>query len=150
MNRLDEYGYAGLYKALKHKYKYALSTNLPCVSRNSQFLVLLCIFPELISLQESCGSRFRLISRLFGCLKCLLLLIVRHIPEIRNDHPSLVVKVAKSFCKNTEYCSAISLSFTNISGGAAPILASVIGVSPKTWRISASADARSTPYGSSA
>ena len=41
------------------------------------------------------------------------------------------------------------LSFTNISGGAAPILASVIGVSPKTWRISASADARSTPYGSS-
>ena len=42
------------------------------------------------------------------------------------------------------------LSFTNISGGAAPILASVIGVSPKTWRISASADTRSTPYGSSA
>ena len=75
MNRLDEYGYAGLYKALKHKYKYALSTNLPCVSRHSQFLALLCIFPELISLQESCGSRFRLISRLFGCLKCLLLLI---------------------------------------------------------------------------
>ena len=35
------------------------------------------------------------------------------------------------------------LSFINISGGAAPILASVIGVSPKTWRISASADARS-------
>ena len=68
MNRLDEYGYAGLYKALKHKYKYALSTNLPCVSRHSQFLALLCIFPELISLQESCGSRFRLISRLFGCL----------------------------------------------------------------------------------
>ena len=101
MNRLHEYGYAGLYKALKHKYKYALSTNLPCVSRHSQFLALLCIFPELISLQESCGSRFRLISRLFGCLKCLLLLIVRHIPEIRNDHPSLVVKVAKSFCKNT-------------------------------------------------
>ena len=33
MNRLEEYGYAGLYKALKHKYKYALSTNLPCVSR---------------------------------------------------------------------------------------------------------------------
>ena len=32
-------------------------------------------------------------------------------------------------------------------GGAAPILASVIGVSPKTWRISASADARSTPSG---
>ena len=107
MNRLDEYGYAGLYKALKHKYKYALSTNLPCVSRHSQFLALLCIFPELISLQESCGSRFRLISRLFGCFKCLLLLIVRHIPEIRNDHPSLVVEVAKSFCKNTEYCSAI-------------------------------------------
>ena len=44
----------------------------------------------------------------------------------------------------------LPLSFTNISGGAAPILASVIGVSPKTWRISASADARSTPYGSSA
>ena len=107
MNRLDEYGYAGLYKALKHKYKYALSTNLPCVSRHSQFLALLCIFPELISLQESCGSRFRLISRLFGCLRCLLLLTVRHIPEIRNDHPSLVVKVAKSFCKNTKYCSAI-------------------------------------------
>ena len=107
MNRLDEYGYAVLYKALKHKYKYALSTNLPCVSRHSQFLALLCIFPELISLQESCGSRFRLISRLFGCLKCLLFLIVRHIPEIRNDHPSLVVKVAKSFCKNTKYCSAI-------------------------------------------
>ena len=39
-----------------------------------------------------------------------------------------------------------SLSFTNISGGAAPILASVIGVSPKTWRISASADARSLIY----
>ena len=108
MNRLDEYGYAGLYKALKHKYKYALSTNLPCISRHSQFLALLGIFPELISLQESCGSRFRLISRLFGCLKCLLLLIVRHIPEIRNDHPSLVVKVAKSFCKNTKYCSAKS------------------------------------------
>ena len=107
MNRLDEYGYAGLYKALKHTYKYALSTNLPCVSRHSQFVALLCIFPELISLQESCGSRFRLISRLFGCLKCLLLLIVRHIPEIRNDHPSLVVKVTKSFCKNTKYCSAI-------------------------------------------
>ena len=87
MNRLDEYGYAGLYKALKHKYEYALSTNLPCVSRHSQFLALLCIFPELIYLQESCGSRFRLSSRLFGCLKCLLLLIVRHIPLIRNDHP---------------------------------------------------------------
>ena len=86
---------------------YALSTNLPCVSRHSQFLALLCIFPELISLQESCGSRFRLICRLFGCLKCLLLLI-RHIPEIRNDHPSLVVKVSKSFCKNTECCSAKS------------------------------------------
>ena len=85
MNRLDEHGYAGLYKALKHKYNYALSTNLPCVSRHSQFLALLCIFPELISLQESCGSRFCLISRLLGCLKCLLLLIVRHIPEIRND-----------------------------------------------------------------
>ena len=53
MNKLEEYGYAGLYKALKHKYKYALSTNLPCVSRRSQFLALLCIFPELISLQES-------------------------------------------------------------------------------------------------
>ena len=108
MNRLEEYGYAGLYKALKHKYKYALSTNLPCVSCHSKFLALLCIFPELISLQESCGSRFGLISRLFGCLKCLLLLIVRHILEIINDHPSLVVKVAKSFCKNTKYCSAKS------------------------------------------
>ena len=110
MNRLEEYGYAGLFKALKHKYKYALSTNLPCVSRHSQFLALLCIFPELISLQESCGRRFRLrlSSRLFGCLKCLLLLIVLHILEIRNDHPSLVVKVAKSFCKNTKYCGAKS------------------------------------------
>ena len=86
MNRLEEYGYAGLYKALKHKYKYALSTNLPCVSRHSQFLALLYIFPELISLQESCRSRFRLISRLFGCLKFLLLLIVRHIFEISDDH----------------------------------------------------------------
>ena len=38
-------------------------------------------------------------------------------------------------------CGAVTLSFTNISGGAAPILASVIGVFPKTWRISASADA---------
>ena len=102
MNRLEEYGYAGFYKALKHKYKYALSTNLPCVSRRSQFLALLCIFPELISLQESCRSRFRLSSRLFGCLKCLLLLIFRHILEIINDHPSMVVKVAKSFCKNTK------------------------------------------------
>ena len=108
MNRLEEYGYAGLYKALKHKYEYALSTNLPCVSRRSQFLALLCIFPELISLQESCRSRFRLSSRLFGCLKCLLRLIVRHILEIINDHPSLVVKVAKSFCKNTKYCRAKS------------------------------------------
>ena len=103
MNRLEEYGYAGLYKALKHKYKYALSTNLPCVSRRSQFLALLWR-----SLQESCRSRFRLSSRLFGCLKCLLLLIFRHILEIINDHPSLVVKVAKSFCKNTKYCSAKS------------------------------------------
>ena len=108
MNRLEEYGHAGLYKALKHKYKYALSTNLPCVSRLSQFLALLCIFPELISLQESCRSRFRLSSHLFGCLKCLLLLIFCHILEIINDHPSLVVKVAKSFCKNTKYCSAKS------------------------------------------
>ena len=99
MNRLEEYGYASLYKALKHKYEYALSTNLPCVSRRSQFLALLCIFSELISLQESCRSRFRLSSRLFGCLKCLLLLIFRHTLEIINDHPSLVVKVAKSFCK---------------------------------------------------
>ena len=85
MNRLKEYGYAGLYKALN-----ALSTDLPCVSRCSQFLALLCIFPELISLQESCGSRFRLISRLFGYLKCSLLLIVRHILEIRSDHALLV------------------------------------------------------------
>ena len=108
MNRLEEYGYTGLYKALKHKNKFALSTNLPCVSRRSQFLALLCIFPELISLQESCRSRFRLSSRLFGCLKCLLLLRVRHIPEIRNDHPSLVVKVAKSFRKNKKYCRAKS------------------------------------------
>ena len=106
MKRLEEYGYAGLYKALKHKYKYALSTNLTCVSRRSQFLALLCIFPELISLQESCRSRFRLSSRLFGCLKCLLLLIFRLILEITNDHPSLVVKVAKSFCKNSKYCRA--------------------------------------------
>ena len=87
MNRLEEYGYAGLYKALKHNYKYALSTNLPCVSRRSQFLALLCIFPELISLQESYRSRFRLSSCLFGCLKCLLLLIVRHIFQISDDHP---------------------------------------------------------------
>ena len=101
MNRLEEYSYAGFNKALKHKYKYALSTNLPCVSRHSQF-------PESISLQESCRSCFRLSSRLFGCLKCLLLLIVRHILEIINDHPLLVVKVAKSFCKNTKYCSAKS------------------------------------------
>ena len=79
-----------------------LSTNLHCVSRNSQILALFCIFPELIALQESCGSRFRLSCGLFGCLKCLLLLTVRYIPEIRNDHPSLVVKVAKSFCKNTK------------------------------------------------
>ena len=106
MNRLEEYDYASLYKALKHKYKYALSTNLPCVSRHSQFLALLCVFPELTSLQEPCCNRFRLSSRLFGCLKCLLLLIVRHILEIINDHPSWVVKVAKSFCKNTKYCSA--------------------------------------------
>ena len=89
-------------------YKYALSTNLPCVSRRSQFLALLFIFPELISLQESCRSRFRLSSRLFGCLKCLLLLIFRHILQIINDHPSLVVKVAKTFCKNTKYCRAKS------------------------------------------
>ena len=109
MNRLEEYGYAGLYKALKHKYKYALSTNLPCVSRHSQFLELLCIFPELICLQESCRSRFCISSRLFGCLKCLLLLIVRHILEIINDHPSLVVKVAKSFCKNRQSTTACGL-----------------------------------------
>ena len=108
MNRLEEYGYAGHYKALKHKYKYALSTNLPCVSRRSQLLALLCIFPELVSLQESYRSRFRLSSRLFGCLKCLLLLIFRHILEIINDNPSLVVKVAKSFCKDTKYCRAKS------------------------------------------
>ena len=117
MNRLEEYGYAGLYKTLKHKYKYALSTNLPGVSRHSQFLALLCIFPELISLQESCRSRFRLssrLSRLFGCLKCLLLLIVRHIFEIINDHPSLVVKVAKSFCKNTKYCFDIVVQKANL------------------------------------
>ena len=106
MNRLEEYGNAGPHKASKHKYKYALSTNLPCVSHRSQFLAILCIFPELISLQESCRSRFRLSSCLFGCLKCLLLLIFRHTLEIINDHPSLVVKVAKSFCKNTKYCSA--------------------------------------------
>ena len=90
MNRLEDSGYARLYKALKHKYKYALSTNLPGVSRHSQFLALLCIFPDLISLQGSCGSHFRLSSRLFGCLKCSLLLIVRHILEIRNGHPSFV------------------------------------------------------------
>ena len=115
MNRLEEYGYADLYKALKHKYKYALSTNLPCASRHSQFLALLCIFPELISLQESCGSRFHPISHLFRCLnKCLLLVIVRHIPEIRNDHPSLVVKVAKSFRKITKYyIVVVSLSSGN-------------------------------------
>ena len=89
-------------------YKYALSTNLPCVSHRSQFFALLCIFQQLISLQESCRSRFRLSSRLFGCLKCLLLLIFRHTLEIINDHPSLVVKVAKSFCKNTKYCRAKS------------------------------------------
>ena len=53
MNRQDEYGYDSPYKALKHEYKYALSTNLPCVSRHSQLLALLCIFPELISLQSS-------------------------------------------------------------------------------------------------
>ena len=108
MNRLEDYGYAGLYKALKHKYRYVLSTNLPCVSRHSQFLALLCIFPELIFLQESCRSCSRPSSRLFGCLKCLLLLIFRHILEIINDHPSLVVKFAKSFCKNTIYCKAKS------------------------------------------
>ena len=83
---------------------YALSTNLLCVSRHSQFLVLLCIFPELISLQESCRNRFRLSSRLFGCLKCLLILIVRHIREIRNDHRSLV-----SHCGHT----ARTLDFAN-------------------------------------
>ena len=38
---------------LKHKYKYALSTNLPCASRHRQLLALLCIFSELISLQSS-------------------------------------------------------------------------------------------------
>ena len=64
MNRLDEYGYAGHYKALKHKYKYALSTNLPCVSRHSQLLALLCIFPELISLQSSSAVSASLCHRL--------------------------------------------------------------------------------------
>ena len=109
MNRLEVYGYTGLYRALKHKYiKHVLSTNLPCVSRHIQILALLCIFPELISLQESCRSCFRLSSRLFRCIKCLLLLIVCHIFEIRNDHPSLVAKVAKCFGKNTKYCSAKS------------------------------------------
>ena len=107
MNRLEEYGYAGLYNALKHKYEYALSTNLPCASRHGQFLELLCIFPELISLQEFCRSRFRLSSHLFGCLKCLPLLIFHHILEIINDHSSLVVKVAKYFCKNTKYCHIV-------------------------------------------
>ena len=33
-------------------------------------------------------------------------MIFRHILEIINDHPSLVVKVAESFCKNTKYCRA--------------------------------------------
>ena len=64
MNRLDEYGYAGLYKALKHKYKFALSTNLPCISRHSQLLALLCIFPELISLQSSSAVSSSLCRRL--------------------------------------------------------------------------------------
>ena len=41
---------------------------------------------------------------------------------------------------DTRNTSAEPLSFTNISGGAAPILASVIGVSPKTWRILAHRD----------
>ena len=50
MNRLDEYGYAGLYKALKHKYKYALSTNLPCVSRHSQFHALNSASAKLVAL----------------------------------------------------------------------------------------------------
>ena len=50
---------------------------------------------ELISLQESCCSRFRPSSRLFGCLKCLLLPIFRHTLEIINDHPSFVVKKQK-------------------------------------------------------
>ena len=81
---MEQYGYAGLYK-------YALFNKLAlCFMPYSQFLVLLCIFPELISFQESCGSRFRLSFRIFGCLKCSLLLIVRHILEIRNDPRSLV------------------------------------------------------------
>ena len=79
-------------------------------------MALLCIFPELIfDLQESCRSCFRLSSHLFGCLKCLLLLIFRHIPaEIINHHPSLAVKVAKSFCKNAKYCRAIAEQKANL------------------------------------
>ena len=121
MNRLEEYGYAGLYKALKHKYKYALSTNLPCVSRYSQFLALLCIFPELIYFQESCGSRFRLSSRLFEvlCLKCSLLLIVHHILEIRNDHCSLVIHCGHT-PGTSDFANAVLFSVVNSRAELAP------------------------------
>ena len=73
-------------------------------------------------------------------------MIVCHIVEISEDD----IMTYQSNYLTTMSDDFEPLSFTNISGGAAPILASVIGVSPKTWWISASIDARSTPYGSSA
>ena len=115
MNRPEEYGYAGLYQALKHKYKYTLSTNLPSVSRRSQFLALLCIFPELIFLHRQPRNTVFCFYRLFKSLVavafvsvlafldalsvCYCSVIFRQILEIINDHPSLVVKVAKFFAR---------------------------------------------------
>ena len=109
MNRLEVCGYAGLYKALKQKY---INTHYQQTLLVFHATVNSCasLYSPRVNLSSRVLSRSHicLSSRLFGCLKCLLLLIFRHILEIMNDHPSLVVKVAKSFCKNTKYCRAKS------------------------------------------
>ena len=105
------YHYSLPYIQLKRFWSNSLTFSLNSNSQQGQesfWLATRLATTELISLQQSCRSRFCLSSCLFGCLKCLLLLIFRHILEIINDHPSLVGKVAKSFCKNTKYCRAKS------------------------------------------
>ena len=82
----------------------------------------------------------------FGCGSTNLARLANHFDQVHGMDTEGRAKWLK--WSKLGICVSQPLSFTNISGGAAPILASVIGVSPKTWRISASADARSTPYGS--
>ena len=77
-------------KPLARSYWFIITKGMGCIAWLSRRWLASEKEAIRTSARQASGSRFHLSSRLFGCLKCSLLLIVRHIVEIRYDHHSLV------------------------------------------------------------